>query len=415
MAKGKKLGVGIIGGGFVGTFHLKGWVSVRHGDVLGVCDLNRDRARKAAKFARDLGLGETKAFTSVKEMVKDPKIEAVWICVPNFVRTEVMEQVAEAGKGKLRGVACEKPLGRNVGEARRMLELARGFNHGYLENQVFAPAITRGRDLVWRRGAAGSGRPYLARAAEEHGGPHEPWFWSGKQQGGGVLNDMMCHSIEAARFLVTDPKKTRDSLRPRSVSCDIATLKWCRAEYARKLKAWTKLDYAKAPSEDFARVSVAWESDEGLPVVTEATTSWSFVGPGLRLSMEVMGPEYYMQGSSLNNHLQVFFSRDVAGSAGEDIVEKQAAEQGLMPVVADEPGEYGYTAEDRHMVECFLTGKRPMETFEDGLEVTRLLMACYMAAERGERLAWPPQGLDDYVPSVARETYKADDVFRGRR
>jgi predicted dehydrogenase len=121
-----------------------------------------------------------------------------------------------------------------------------------------------------------------------------------------------------------------------------------------------------------------------------------------------------MQGSSLNNHLNVFFSREVVGKAGEDIVEKQSAEQGLMPVVADEAGEYGYTDENRHMVNRFLEKKKPELTFDDGLEVTKLLMACYMSAERNERLAWPVAGLDDYIPSVARETYTAKDVFRGK-
>lgn len=86
-----------------------------------------------------------------------------------------------------------------------------------------------------------------------------------------------------------------------------------------------------------------------------------------------------------------------------------------MPVVTDEEIEYGYTGENRHMVESFLAGRLPMETFEDGLEVTRLLMACYMAAERGERLAWPPDGLDEFVPAVAKETYRPSDAFRGRK
>ena len=56
----------------------------------------------------------------------------------------------------------------------------------------------------------------------------------------------------------------------------------------------------------------------------------------------------------------------------------------------------------------------PMETFEDGLEVTRLLMACYMAAERGERLAWEPEGLEDFVPAVAREAWRPGDALKGR-
>jgi predicted dehydrogenase len=411
----KRLGVGIVGAGFMGTFHIKSFVGVRNADVLGVCSRTLEKAEKAAKLARDLGVGEAKAYKSVAEMVKAPGIDAVWIVSPNTTRLEVLEEVVHAGKGKLVGIACEKPLARTVKEAKRVVELGKGFNNAYLENQLFTPMTVRGKQVLWARGAAAVGRPYLARAAEEHGGPHEPWFWKGKEAGGGVLNDMMCHSIECSRFMLTDPKKGRDSLTPKTVSADIATLKWSRPEYAKKLKAMMGVDYAKRPSEDFARATVTWEDDAGNPLITEVTTSWSFVGPGLRLSLEVMGPEYYMQGSSLNNHLNVFFSREVAGKAGEDIVEKQTAEQGLMPLVMDEPWEYGYQDENRHVAERFLAKKKPELTFEDGLEVTKLLMACYLSAERGERLAWPVAGLDDYVPAVARETYTSKDVFKGKK
>ena len=111
---------------------------------------------------------------------------------------------------------CEKPLARSVAEARRMLELAErsGLLHGYLENQLFSPGVVRGREIVWARGAALTGPPYLARAAEEHSGPHMPWFWEGELQGGGVLNDMMCHSVEVARFLLTPPDAPRGALTP---------------------------------------------------------------------------------------------------------------------------------------------------------------------------------------------------------
>ena len=70
-----------------------------------------------------------------------------------------------------------------------------------------APSIVRGKDIIWRRAAPIAGRPYLARAAEEHSGPHMPWFWRGDLQGGGVLNDMMCHSVEVARYMLTEPGK----------------------------------------------------------------------------------------------------------------------------------------------------------------------------------------------------------------
>src|SRR5947207_7167060 len=190
--------------------------------------------------------------------------------------------------------------------------------------------------LLWARGAKLTGRPYLARAAEEHSGPHMPWFWQGTLQGGGVLNDMMCPSVEVVRFRLTRPGDPRDSITPLRVSARIASLKWSRPEYARRLaRAMGKaVDYRRAPAEDFASVTVEYEDRDGEPLIAEASTSWSFVGAGLRISAELLGPEYSMSLNTLDSGLKLFFSREVTGKAGEDLVEKQNAETGLMPVVA---------------------------------------------------------------------------------
>ena len=203
--KNTRLGIGFIGGGFIARFHIKSLIGVRDTDVIGVVSKPRDTAEAAAIFAREIGVGDAKAYDSITDMVADKNIHALWICAPNFTRIEVMEEIVhaiETGKGELIGVTCEKPLGRNVAEAQRMLELAQKVDllDGYLENQVFSPSITRGKEIIWARGAATTGRPFLARAAEEHSGPHMPWFWEGELQGGGVLNDMMCHSVEAVSY-----------------------------------------------------------------------------------------------------------------------------------------------------------------------------------------------------------------------
>jgi len=92
----------------------------------------------------------------------------------------------------------------------------------------------------------------------------------------------------------------------------------------------------------------------------------------------------------------------VTGSAGEDLVEKQNAEQGLMPVVEDEAAVYGYSLENRHMVEAFSQGRKPMETFEDGVAVVEMLMAVYRSAEIGRTITFPSPELETYVPPVAR-------------
>jgi len=407
-----RLGVGFIGSGFITRFHIESWKGVREADVRGVWSPTREHAREAAALARDNRVGEARAFDSIADMVAAPEIDALWICGPNDARVENMEEIAHAlqsGNGDLTGIACEKPLARTVAEANRVVKLVEETNvlHGYLEDQLFSPGLRRGREIIWKRGAALTGRPYLARAAEEHSGPHAPWFWRGDRQGGGVLNDMMCHSVEVARFLLTEPGAPRDSIRPTKVSAQIASLKWSRETYASRLQEQmgAEIDYRERPSEDFARATIEYEGENGETLISETTTSWCFMGAGLRLRSELLGPEYAMESNSLASETEVFFSRDVQGEAGEDLVEKQNAEQGLMPVVGDEASAYGYTGENRYFVRHFVDGTQPALDFYSGREVVELLMTAYMSAEQERTLRWKPDGLEAFVPAVAQGTW----------
>ena len=417
----KRLGIGFIGSGFMTKFHLQSFVGVRDADVLGLWSPNREHAVETASLARALGVGEAKAFASIAAMVAAPEIDALWICGANFSRVENIEEIVDAlarGRGTLKAIACEKPLARNVREANRIVELVKraGLATGYLENQIFAPAISAGREILWARGAASTGRPYLARAAEEHSGPHMPWFWQGKLQGGGVLNDMLCHSVMVVRHLLTKPGAPAASLRPVRVTARIASLKWSQPDYAKKLaRAMGKnVDYLKEPAEDFASASIEFEREDGAIVIGEASTSWSYVGPGLRLSAELLGPEYSMSWNSLDSGLKLFFSRAVNERPGENLVEKQNAETGQMPVIAGEPAVYGYEAENRHFVRAFLRGEKPELTFDDGLEVVKLLMTAYQSAERGRTIEFPPKRIDAFVPAVARGAWGAKKSARPR-
>ena len=406
------LGIGFIGSGFNARFHIQSFAGVRGADVRGVWSPNNKNAAATAALAKQSEVGDARAYRSIAEMVADPAIDAIWLCGPNQARIENVEEIVRAVKAgaKLSGIACEKPLARNVAEAKQVAKLVAsvGLNTGYLENQLFAPDITRGKELIWARGAALTGRPYLARAAEEHSGPHMPWFWQGTLQGGGVLNDMMCHSVEVVRHLLTRPGEKRSSIKPVRISAHIASLKWSRPAYSKRLSAamGKAVDYRKHPSEDFARATIEYESKDGERLIGEVTTSWSFVGAGLRLSAELLGPEYSMAWNTLDSGLKLFFSREVKGKAGEDLVEKQNAEMGMMPVIADEAAAYGYTAENRHFVRAFSKGEKPMLTFDDGVEVMQILMAAYMSAQSGRTLDFPPRGLDKFIPEVAKGKWK---------
>ena len=411
----QRLGIGFIGSGFITKFHIRAFQAVRDADVLGVFSPNQDNAAETANLARELNVGQAKACSSISEMVADPNINALWLCGPNNKRVENVSEVVEtirSGKGQLKGLACEKPLARNAKEAREIVELVNSvdLSTGYLENQVFSPGLIRARDILWQRGASLTGRPYLARAAEEHSGPHTPWFWQGELQGGGVLNDMMCHSVEVVRFLLTEPGKPRSSVKPVRIRANISCLKWARPNYAAELsnRMGSEVDYSKNPVEDYASATIDLIDDQGYPLIGEVTNSWSYVGPGLRLSFELLGPEYSMSMNTLDSGPKLFLSRAVKGDVGEDLVEKQNAETGVMPVLSNEPGEYGYEEENRHMVQCFLTGETPRLTFADGLEVVELLMSAYKSAEEQRTLSVNSADIATFVPQVAQGSWSAE-------
>ena len=78
-----------------------------------------------------------------------------------------------------------------------------------------------------------------------------------------------------------------------------------------------------------------------------------------------------------------------------------------MPVEEDEAAAYGYTAENRHMVEAFPTGEPPIETFADGVAAMEIVMALYRSAELGRTLTFPDAELEEYIPLVARRASDA--------
>jgi predicted dehydrogenase len=403
------LRIGFVGSGFIARFHLKSFESVRHAQITGVFSPTADKRQAFAEAVNAAELGPCRPYDDLESLIAAPDLDALWILAPNDTRLSVMRALSAAvkdGRSAIRAVACEKPLGRTLAEAREVLRLAEeaGLAHGYLENQVFATPVERGKEIIWRRAVPVAGRPYLARAAEEHAGPHEAWFWRGDRQGGGVMSDMMCHSVEVGRFLLTAPGAPRSSLTVTSVQGSVGHLKWTQDRYAQRLtrEFGEGVQMQARPVEDFARATVTLTDADGAELIVEASTSWAYVGAGLRIDLALLGPEYAMEFSSLNPGLKVFLSRAITGGEGEDMVEKQNAEQGLMPIIEDEAGIYGYIGENRHMVDCFRHGRRPIETFEDGVEVVRMVMALYKSAELGRVVRFPDEDLETYVPVPAR-------------
>jgi predicted dehydrogenase len=238
----------------------------------------------------------------------------------------------------------------------------------------------------------------LTRSAEEHGGPHEPWFWDPTRQGGGVLLDMGCHSIAVGRYALTPPDKDLLFLKPQSVSADLGLLKWGQPKWREKLLKERGVDYGKTPAEDFATGMITYRNPEtGQTVKAQFTDSWMFEKQGLRLFMDGMGPGYAFEINTLVSPLNVFVG-DVAAQAvadQESALEKATASRGLLAVQYNEADLYGYTDENRDMLEAFSRERDAMLSWEYGLEVQRLVMASYLSAEPVVTAE-----LDTYIPAI---------------
>lgn len=398
--------LGFIGAGFVARFHTIAIHQVRGLEIAGL--LRRRGADALAGFCRERKLGEAKLFDSVGEMAKHVDVLALY--VPNYARLEVMEQIVAAVKAgaKLKGVILDKPLGRNMKEARRLVELAREAKlpTAYFENQIFMKAIRTQRDQLLPV-ARSMGPLTLTRSAEEHGGPHEPWFWDPTRQGGGVLLDMGCHSIAVGRYVLTPPDKDLLFLQPLSVSSDLGLLKWAQTKWREQLLRDRGVDYSKTPAEDFATGMITYRNPEsGQLVKSQFTDSWMFEKQGLRVFMDGMGPGYAFEINTLVSPLNVFIGDVAAQAIGdqESALEKATASRGLLAVQYNEADLYGYTDENADMLEAFSAGRSAMLSWEYGLEVQRLVMASYLSAEKGRTIDLTDKAtnaeLDGYVPLI---------------
>ncbi len=402
------LKVGFVGAGFVASFHARAIQQVRGLDIAAVTSRTPSRAQAFSQFVRDHNLGLGEVYPSIREMANH--VDAIAIYSPNFTRVEVVEEIVDAVRrgAAVKGLICEKPLARNVKEAERMVELATqaGLHTAYFENQIFMKPIQAQLQQLEPQQST-MGPLVLTRSAEEHGGPHEAWFWDPTKQGGGVLSDMGCHSIAAGWYVLTPLGKPATFLQPVSVSADCSLLKWGQPQWRDKLLSTYGVDYAKTPAEDFATGMVTYRNPEtGQLVKSQFTDSWMFEKQGLRLFMDGMGPGYAFEVNTLNASLQVFIGDAAAEAVGdaETALEKATASRGLLAVQYNEPDLYGYTDENQDMVSAFNAGKDALLSWHYGLEITKLVMAAYMAAERRQTIDLTDpavqQELQTYVPLI---------------
>lgn len=401
------LKIGMIGAGFVAGFHERALRSVRMAEFAGV--YAHKGAEELARTARQNQLGDTQVYESIADLAK--AVDVVCVFAPNFVRLDVMREIARAVEGgaELKGIIVEKPLARTLREAETLVRIAKAMNipTAYFENQLHMPSIIQARHQLAQVEKA-MGPAHLARSAEEHGGPHEPWFWDPTTQGGGVCCDMGCHSIACGMFMLTPQDKPLDYLKPVSINATMALLKWGKEPWLSQLKA-RGVDYATTPAEDYSSVTLELKDPQtGHRSIVQATNSWIYDAPGLRLLMETFGPGYSYTVNSLQSPSGIFIS-DAAATAVVDselALEKSQATRGSLILQPNEADLYGYIAEWIDALTAFSQGKDARLNLEYGKLITMLILAAYMSHEKRKVIDLTDPGvlneLESYVPLIQK-------------
>jgi predicted dehydrogenase len=164
-----------------------------------VVALSRRDATQALANARQYGIPHV--FASTEELSRCPDVDAVLVTTPNVCHLQDVLTAIAAGKP----VLCEKPMGMNAQECRRMVEAARsaGVLLGVAQVFRFEESTKRFRERV----AAGEiGRPIFARAEFSYpgAGHSRGWLYSRAIAGGGPIADVGVHCIDALRYILQD-------------------------------------------------------------------------------------------------------------------------------------------------------------------------------------------------------------------
>jgi len=399
------LKIGMIGAGFVAGFHERALRSVRNAEFAGVCAPKG--AEELSKRARADRLGDAKVYDSIGALTA--AVDVVCLFAPNYARLEIIREVAKAIEdgAEVKGIIVEKPLARNLKEAETLVRIAKALNvpTAYFENQIHMPAVVQARQQL-AQVERGMGPAHLARSAEEHGGPHEPWFWDPTTQGGGVCCDMGCHSIACGMFMLTPTGRPVDYLKAVRVNATMALLKWGKQPWLGQLQQ-RGVDYSATPAEDYSSVTVEFIDPQSKQhSIVQATNSWMYDAPGLRLLMETFGPGYSYTVNSLQSPAGLFIS-DAAAAAvtdGELALEKSQASRGSLILQPDEIALYGYVAEWLDALSAFEQGRDALLNIEYGKLVTMLIMAAYMSHEKKKTIDMTDSRtldeLENYVPLI---------------
>lgn len=338
----KKVGIGLIGTGFMGRAHAGCYQLDSRVNLVGVSSLDKEQGDA---FITDFGF---KYYTEEwQDFLSNQEIDIIDITAPNFLHAKMAIAAIEAGKA----VLLEKPFAVNLKEAELILKaLQRNpvFNM-YAENRRFAPAFIQCKEEIENNSL---GKIKLFRMNEMGLGPgHAAWFRNKELSGGGALIDLGIHGLGLCEWMLNTSIVSVSSMQSPS----------------------NGLEETMVSSVRFANGGLG-----------QFVCSWGIQG-GLDIRAEIFGDK----GTILVDHSK--YAGGLIRYKHEHSEEDknrphQSVDTGWSHLPVDEWNIKGHRNEIRHLIDSYL-GEIPCRTtFQDGYRALKLASAFYQSAKEGREI-----------------------------
>ncbi len=389
--------IGVIGAGFLAETRVRCYAQLP-GQKAIVGAVAASNAPNARAFGAKHGIAH--AHGNYMELLQNPAIDIVDLCIPNHLHRSVTEMAAAYGKH----IICTKPLTAYVGQdlpptaidqeisgrdpaimreqavedASAMVEAAdrAGVQLMYGENWIFAPSVQKARDLVCRS----QGAILEMRGGECHNGSHSPYSKVWRYTGGGALLRLGAHPIGAMVYLKHQEGMARGGpvIQPVSVTAEIGDLS----------------EIACQQGADCQDIAQGWQDVEtwatAIVTFSDGSKGVAFASDnvlgGMQSWLEVFLSNSRIQCNLSPHNLVHLYAPNPEVFADTYLNEKASTSAGWNAALPDEDWSSGHVAMCHHFVTAVLRNEATHCDGRLGLEVTRIIYAAYQAAREGRRI-----------------------------
>lgn len=377
----KKIKSAIVGTGFIGPAHLEALRRIPNIEVVALCEVNIDLAREKAAL-----LGIPYAYT-FEDMLKNPEIDVVHICTPNFLHYSQSKAALLAGKH----VICEKPLATKIEEAEELVAIAKekGLVNAVHFNLRYYPMVRQMKNMR-ENGELGEVYSIMGSYLQDWLFLNTDYNWRLEPDKSGdsrAIADIGSHLLDLTEYVT--------GLKVTEVMADFSTVHKTRLKPLKAIETYSgkmlqESDYEEVPinTEDHATVMLRFDNgNKGSVTVSQVNA-----GRKNRLNIEIAGSKSNFEWCSEKPNELWIGKRETANHhlmKDPSLFTKEAA--GLISFPGGHNEGFPDTSKQmfKEVYAAVREGKQPenatFPTFEDGL---RELVICERIIESHRKQAW---------------------------